>query len=53
MTNASYATMLELGLAALEREADLDACVLERLRRRLETLVSADDVPTVSAAARI
>ena len=42
MTHASYATMLELGLAALEREDDLDPCLLERLRQRYEALAAVE-----------
>jgi hypothetical protein len=41
MTHAAYATMLELGLAALERDDDMDPCLLERVRQRFEALAAA------------
>ena len=40
MTDAAYATIRELGLAALERDDDMDPCLLERVRQRFEALAA-------------
>ena len=50
MTHAAYATMLELGLAALERDDDMDPCLLERVRQRFEALAADSAMAEASVA---